>query len=223
MVSLGQMEETTVSQPQGTGTFFTAGDFAIGATYARRISEWVSAGISAKYINERIWDLVSDGWGFDLGLSYDNQRLHLGMVIKDFGSNKQISGSELESYQQIYPNWQTSDQLVALVPKPISLPTSFAVGAGYDFVKNDLSQISVLGNLAYFNDIGQTFNLAAEYTLLSMYSLRLGYKFDTDVYGMTFGVGIQAPIVGTLVGFDFAAMQMKDFGYRTQFDVQISF
>ncbi len=223
MVSLGEMEETTVDQLQGTGRFFTAGDFAIGATYARKISNWVSAGISAKYINERIWDMVSDGWDFDLGLSYDNERIHLGMVIKDIGSSKQISGSELESYQQIYPNWQTSDQLVALVPKPIPLPTSFALGVAYDVLRDDFNTVSILGNLAYYSDIGQTFNIAADYTILSAYSLRVGYKFDTDIYGLTFGVGAHAPIVGTVVGFDFAAIQMKDFGYRTQFDVQIYF
>lgn len=223
IVSLGQMEETTVDQPQGTGRSFTAGDFSIGVSYARRISEWVSAGITAKYVNERIWDMVSDGWAFDLGLSYDYERLHLGMVIKDFGSSKEISGSELESLQQLYPDWQTSTVLVGVIPKAISLPTSFSVGAGYDFVKNDMNQVSILGNLAYFNDIGQTFNLGCEYTFLKMYSLRFGYRFDTDVYGMTFGAGLHAPVAGTEIGFDFAAVQMKDFGYRTQFQVSMNF
>jgi hypothetical protein len=223
IVALGQMEETTVEQPQGTGRSFTAGDFAFSASYARRISEWVSAGISAKYINERIWDMVSDGWAFDLGLSYDNDRLHLGMVIKDFGANKQISGPKLESLQQIYPDWQTSTVLLGLVPKPLSLPTSFSFGVGYDLIRDDFEQVSVLGNLAYFNDVGQTFNVAGEYTFLNMYSVRVGYKFNTDIYGMTFGAGVHTPVGGIVVGFDFAALQMKDFGYRTQFQISTSF
>ncbi len=222
-VSLGQMDETTIDQPQGTGRSFTAGDFAVGFSYARRISQWVSAGLTAKYVNERIWDMVSDGWAFDLGLSYENGSFHLGMVIKDFGTKKDISGSNLESLQQIYPDWQTSSVRVGLVPRPVSLPTSFAAGVAYDFLKSDFNRLSILGNLAYFNDIGQTFNVGGEYSFLGMYSLRMGYKFDTDIYGMTFGAGIKAPIAGTETGFDLAAIQMKDFGYRTQFDVSIAF
>lgn len=222
-VSLGQMEQTTVDQPQGTGITFSAGDFAVGVSYARQISNWVSAGITVKYVNETIWNLVSGGLDFDLGLAYNSGRWHMGMIIKDFGPSDEISGSELQTPQQIYPSWQTSNVLVSLVPKRISLPTSFSVGAGYDIMKNDFNRITLLGNLAYFNDIGQTFNGAAEYTFLKMFSLRVGYKFDTDIYGMTFGAGIRAPIDGTTLGVDFAAMQVKYFGYRTQFDVSFSF
>jgi hypothetical protein len=222
IVSLGQMDETTVDQPQGTGRSFTAGDVAVSASYARRITDWVSAGITAKYVNERIWDLVSDGWAFDLGLSYNNERLHLGMVIKDFGANKQISGTQLQSLQQLYPEWQTSTVQVGLVPKPISLPTSFSAGVGYDFVKSEFHQLSLLGNLAYFNDIGQTFNVAGEYTFSNLYSAMMGYKFQTDIYGLTLGATVRASVAGSLVGFSFAAVQMKDFGYREQFQITLS-
>jgi hypothetical protein len=222
IVALGQMDETTVDQPQGTGRSFTAGDLALSASYARRITDWVSAGITAKYVNEQIWDLVSDGWAFDLGLAYDNDRLHLGMVIKDFGANKQISGAQLQSLQQLYPDWQTSTVQVGLVPRPVSLPTSFSAGAGYDFLKNEFHRATVLGNLAYFNDNGETYNLAGEYTYLNLYSAMMGYRFHTDIYGLTVGASVHASVGGSVVGFSFAAVQMKDFGYREQFQITLS-
>jgi len=223
LLSMDDMEETTIDEPQGTGRKFSAGDLALTAAYAQRISDRFNAGIAVKYVREYIWDMVADGWAFDVGLTYRFERLSLGMAFKDFGSNKTISGQQLELNQQIYQDWPTSPALVSLVPKEISLPMSFQFGAGYAVVKNDSHEFRAMANIAYYIDIGETQNIGAEYILLRDYAFRVGYKFNRDIMGLSFGVGVKTVIGSTDIGADFAAVEMKEFGYRTQFSLFMSF
>jgi len=223
LLSMDDMEETTIDEPQGTGRTFSAGDLAVSVAYAQQISDWFSAGIVAKYVREHIWDMVADGWAFDIGLTYRYESLYLGVVLKDFGTDKTMSGQQLELNQQVYPNWDTSPAVVSLVPKGIRLPVSFQFGAGYDVMNSETHRIRALANIAYFMDIGETQNLAAEYTFEQSYSLRLGYKFKRDILGFSIGVGVATTLGSTGIGADFAAVEMKEFGYRTQFSLFMSF
>jgi hypothetical protein len=223
ILSMDDMEETTIDEPQGTGRKFTAGDLALALAYAQRISDRFSAGIAVKYVREFIWDMVAQGWAFDVGLKYRYERLSLGMALKDFGTDKTISGQQLELNQQIYPDWATSPAVVSLVPKEIRLPMSFQFGAGYDVFYDDNHQVRAMANLAYYMDIGETENVGAEYIFLRDYSVRVGYKFNRDILGFSFGVGVKTMVGSTGFGVDFAAVDMKEFGYHTQFSLFMSF
>lgn len=223
LLSMDDMEETTIDEPQGTGRTFSASDLAFTAAYAQRLSDRFSAGVATKYVREYIWDMVADGWAFDFGLLYRYESLHLGMVLKDFGPNKTISGQQLELNQQIYQNWDTSPAVVSLVPKEIRLPMCFQFGVGYDVMNDDTHQLKAMANIAYYMDIGETQNIGAEYTFLRDYTLRLGYKFNRDILGLSFGVGVKTMLGSTGIGADFAAVQMKEFGYRTQFSLFMFF
>jgi hypothetical protein len=223
LLTMDDMEETTIDEPQGTGRRFSSGDLAVSVAFARRISDRFSAGVTAKYIREYIWDMVADGWAFDAGFMYEFEDLHLGMVLKDFGANKTMYGGQLEIDQQIYEDWDTSPAVVSLVPKIIRLPVSFQFGAAYDVLKNEDHMLRASANIAYYLDIGETENIGAEYTFLQDYSVRLGYKFNRDLLGLSFGVGVRTMLGSTGVGVDFAGVEMADFGYRTQFSLTMSF
>jgi hypothetical protein len=223
LLSMDDMEETTIENPQGTGRRFGAGDIAISLSYAQKISDRLGAGISVKYINEYIWDLVTDGWALDIGLQYKIGKFSLGMAVKDFGTDKQIEGNQLEDYQKIYDDWETSSVLMSLVPKEIRLPVSFHFGAGYELLATEDHSLETMVNLVYFNDIGEVQNAGLEYTILGNYSLRAGYRFNRDAFSFTGGFGIKTSIGPTDLQVDFAALQMDDFGYRTQFNIIMSF
>jgi len=223
LLSMDDMEETTIDQPQGTGRTFSAGGLAISGAYAQRISDWLSVGIVAKYVREHIWDMVADGWAFDIGLTYHYEGLTLGAVLKDFGTDKVISGQQLELNQQVYPGWDTSPAVVSMVPRGIRLPISFQFGAAYNVIDGETHRVRALGNIAYYIDIGQTENVAAEYTFLQSYSLRVGYKFNRDILGFSIGAGVATTLGSTGIGADFAAVEMKEFGYRTQLGLFMSF
>ncbi len=223
LLTMDDMEETTIESPHGTGRRFGAGDFAVSLSYAQQISERFGAGLTIKYVNEHIWDLVADGWALDVALQYRIERFSIGMAFKDFGTNKLITGNQLESNQNIYENWDTAPALISLVPKEIRLPMSFHLGAGYEVLASEDHRVLATGNIVYFNDIGETQNVGVEYTLLGAYSLRAGYRFNRDAFSLSGGIGVKAAIGPTTLQLDFAALQMKDFGYRTQIDALICF
>lgn len=223
LLSVGDMEETTIDQPQGTGRTFDAGDMFIAGSYAARISERFSAGVSVKYIREHIWDLVTDGWAFDVGLQYVYERVRVGMAFKDFGSEKTIGGAQLESNQEVFEDWDTSPALISLVPKGIRLPISFHIGAGVDVIQADEHRVLVMGNLSYFNDIGQTQQIGVEYTLFNSVSVRGGYHFGRELLSATGGLGARAAVGSMDITIGFSALVMKDFGTRTHFDLLLTF
>ena len=52
--SSGEIEETTLLQPDGTGRTFSADDFALGLTFSRRITNRFSTGVTVKLIQESL-------------------------------------------------------------------------------------------------------------------------------------------------------------------------
>ena len=48
----GEMEVTTVAEPDGTGSYFTWQDYSIGLTYASFVTDRLSLGGTVKYIRE---------------------------------------------------------------------------------------------------------------------------------------------------------------------------
>jgi len=222
-ISMDDMEETTIEQPQGTGRKFTASDYAVTATYGRRITDRFYAAFSAKYINEQIWDLVSDGWAFDVGFIYNYNKFHLGMSFNNFGIEKQISGDQLQLEYQIFPDYKTDEVLLECVPDDIRLPMSFRFGAGLDILKMNYHKLTIMGSINYFNDIGETENMGLEYSFLENYILRGGYQFNREGFDLSFGVGIRCHIKNVALVFDYAAVNMQDFGFRQQTGVSFSF
>jgi hypothetical protein len=223
LLSMDDMEETTIDEPQGTGRRFSSGDLAITAAYARRISDRFSVGFAAKYVREYIWDMGADGWAFDVGMLYQYENLSIGMVLKDFGAGKTMSGGQLEIEQQVYEGWDTSPAVVSMVAKNIRLPVSFQFGAGYAVLETDLHRLQATAVIAYYTDIGEIENVGAEYTFMQNYSVRLGYKFKRDLLGLSLGFGLRTMLGSTSIGTDFALVEMADFGYRTQFGLSMSF
>ena len=61
------MEETTIWEPEGTGRLFNTYDFAAGLTFARQITERFSAGITVKYISERLDRVDASTIAIDIG------------------------------------------------------------------------------------------------------------------------------------------------------------
>jgi len=91
------MEVTTELQPNGTGEFFDAQDLMIGVSYARRLTEGFSFGVTAKYVNQRIWNESATGFAFDVGTQYriGFRDLTLAMSMTNFGADMKYNGRDL--------------------------------------------------------------------------------------------------------------------------------
>lgn len=221
-ITMDNMEETTILQPQGTGRKFTASNLAFTTTYGRKITDRFGAAISVKYINETIWDLVSDGWAFDMGLVYNYNRFHVGMSFNNFGLDKKISGDQLQIEYQIFPDYKTDEVLLEVVPKEIRLPTSFRFGAGYDLIKIKYHKLAIMGSVNYFNDIGQNSSAGLEYKFMDNYILRGGYQFNREGFDWSAGAGVRFYILNTAFEFGYSVLNLQHFGVLSQTGLTVS-
>jgi long-subunit fatty acid transport protein len=208
------MEKTTEFQPTGTGEYFKYGDIAIGLTYARRLTDQFSFGITAKYVEETLAELKMRGFLVDLGTYYwtglGNSRFavtisNFGPQVKPSGSVNLIGGRTLSSFQSFPP------------------PTLFRVGFAIDPIDNKLNKLTTSIQLNHPNDNSENINLGAEYSYKGFLFLRGGYKFNVDSENFTAGVGLKVPVKFATATLDYSIANFKDLGFSHRISVNVLF
>lgn len=193
-LSMGDMEVTTVEQPEGTGETFTASSYALSLGYAHQLTDRFSAGISGKYVWERISEERASGFAFDFGtLFYTGFRsLRVGMNISNLGPEMKLEGPELDAYYNPQPTNQNYDNVKAkLFVDPYDLPLTFRFGVSYDVVDAPESKFTVTMEAKHPNDNVQQASFGGEYLWKETFSLRGGYKFNYEEEGLTLGGGVK--------------------------------
>ncbi|MEK9138460.1 MAG: PorV/PorQ family protein, partial [Bacteroidota bacterium] len=96
-LSMAEMERTTEDRPEGTGQYFSAGSFAVGVSYAKKLTDWFSIGGNVKYINEHIWNSSATGFAVDVGTLFTTPfpGLKFGVAISNFGTKMRMTGDDL--------------------------------------------------------------------------------------------------------------------------------
>jgi hypothetical protein len=193
-LTMGDMEVTTVQEPEGTGETFTASSYALAVGYARKFTDRFSAGISGKYIWERISEETASGLAIDFGtLFYTGfKSLRIGMNISNLGSEFKLEGPELDSYYDPQPANPNYDNVKAkLYVDPYDLPLTFRLGMAYDFIDSPESKFTVAMEAKHPNDNLQQASFGGEYLWKETFSLRGGYKFNYQEEGLTLGGGVK--------------------------------
>jgi long-subunit fatty acid transport protein len=207
LLTMGDMDVTTELQPDGTGQKFGAQDLMIGATYARKLTQDFSVGVSLKFVNQQIWNESSTGLAFDVGTQYriGIGDLTIGMSMTNFGADMKYDGEDLrvkyDNDSQV-PNNRLSPASLATADYP--LPLHFQVGVSMTVVNTDGLKMLVAADAAHPNDNRERVNVGTELTVLDQFFIRGGYRFGYDTETGTFGAGALAPVGGSTVAFDYS-------------------
>lgn len=208
------MKRTTEFQPEGTGDYFKYGDLAIGLTYARRLTDQFSFGVTFRYVEETLAELKMRGFLFDLGTYYwtglGNSRFavvisNFGPQVKPSGSVNLVGGRTLSEFQSFPP------------------PTAFRIGFALDPVETKTSKLTTSIQLNHPNDNSENLNIGAEYSYKDFLFLRGGYKFNVDSENYSGGIGVKVPIKFTTTTFDYSIANFKDLGYTHRISVNLLF
>jgi long-subunit fatty acid transport protein len=212
------MIERTWDRPLGTGRKFNAYDFALGGTYARRLTDRFSLGANVRYLHSTLADASYNGLSVDLGTLYKTslRTLRLGMSIQNLGPNVRYSGNYLD-YRNAVVN---GGNVVSVKFNSANLPAIFRLGIAFDpFVMAGMhvdSAYSALlsAEMNHPNDSRERVNVGAEVGYKNMFFIRLGGKFDYDEETVAAGFGLNIPVIdGYKVTFDYA---YSYFGRLTQ-------
>ncbi len=193
-LSMGEMQVTTVEEPEGTGETFVASSYSLSLGYARKMTDRFSVGLSGKYIWERISEERASGFALDFGtLFYTGFRsLRIGMNIANLGPEMKMDGPELSAYHDPQPENPNYDDVKSkLSVDPYDLPLTFRLGLAYDVIESPESKLTVSMEAKHPNDNTQQASFGGEYLWRELFSLRAGYKFNYEEEGLTFGGGVK--------------------------------
>jgi hypothetical protein len=207
LFTMDDLEITTEQEPNGTGRFFGAQDIAIGVSYARYFTDRFAFGITAKYIEQSIWNESSSGLAFDLGTKYtlDFQNLTIAMSMRNFGADLKFDGDDLIVVHDLSDDLPQNRLTNArLETSGYQLPLSFQVGVGIDLFTSDYISVRSGIDAVHPNDNQERVHFGTEVSIYNRIFLRGGYKYNYDDEDFTFGAGVDIPLQDASFKFDYA-------------------
>jgi hypothetical protein len=216
------MEIITTQQQEGTGEMFTYRDLAVGLSYARRLTDDFSFGVTVKYIDEQIYLYHARGIAFDVGTQYHSgfHSLTISFAITNFGQDLRFNGDYQNTKVVSGTNTMISQEKKFAA---FALPLRFTAGLTYDLLtmENFKSKIAIDG--LHFNDYSERIHLGTENWIKDILALRAGYKFSYQEEGLSLGLGVKTQIENFEVGIDYAYSDLGVFDKVDTFSIRFSF
>jgi len=199
-MGFGNVDITTVAQPEGGLGTFSPNLMYIGLHYAKSFNNFIKGGISIKIINESIADLHATGFALDAGVQYiagKFENFKIGVALKNIGLPMSYKGDGM-TYTGVI-NGTTVEQTLAVRSAEYEMPALLSIGVSYDFLffggeyasmsKEDLEaegltrddakhRITLAGSFianSYSRDI---FALGLEYGFMNYFMIRAGYALE---------------------------------------------
>jgi hypothetical protein len=232
-LNMDPIEVTTVSDPHGTGEFYDASDLAIGVTYAGRLTNYFSLGVTAKYVQQTIYNETASTYAFDMGsqLNIPYYGLKLGMNFSNFGGKMVMDGRDLIREYDMNPNNSLNDGVESkLKTEPWELPLNFAVGLSMDLIAEQQSLLDMEKNRLTFAMTGnhpadseEFASFGLEYGYRELVFLRSGYRLNRDLEKMFYGLGVKVPLSnGAFFNMDYSLASYGELNYIHIFSTAIS-
>ncbi|MFA6457340.1 MAG: PorV/PorQ family protein [Bacteroidota bacterium] len=228
---MGEMDVTTVEYPDGTGEMFDALDVAFGVTYAVKLTDAFTIGVTPKVVYQRIWRMSATAMAVDIGIKYATpfKGITLGMSVTNFGQKMQLAGNNgVVLYDPAPKEKGNNDRIPAnLLMEEWPLPLNFRVGLAYDLLSTEDHTVVLAVDALHPNDNNESVNAGAEYTFQKFLSVRGGYKtlfLDTSEESFALGFGIQKELLNNVsLRVDYAYQNFQRLNYVQKFQIEIVF
>jgi long-subunit fatty acid transport protein len=211
------MDVTDEYHPYGTGEKFGFADFAVGASFSQRLTDYFSFGGTVKFAEESLENLKMKGLLLDLGTYYQTNfhATRFSVTLSNFGQQVKPGGS------YIYTNPAGEK-----IPKPyqsFSPPAVFRIAVATDMLNNGRGRWQATAQLDHPTDNAESFSLGTEYGMGRNIFFRGGYKLNNDTQSYSLGIGLKFRMLATDAGFDYAFSSIGDLGNSNIFSFQWSF
>jgi hypothetical protein len=243
-VGFGDIEETTVENPDGTGSTYSPNYITMGLTYSRAMTDRILFGVTTKLVSEKIMRESAMGVGFDFGLQYLSgiSGLKLGISLMNLGPNMKFDGPDLE-HAVVLPGTEegTEEEATRTTLASFDLPSFLQLGVSYDYPFNGQHMVTAMGNFQNHGYSYDQYNFALEYNYADMLFLRgaftTAYREDDPVndngflssdedylWGPSFGAGFKFNLTPTTpLSFDYAYRTVEFFDAPQWFTVTAGF
>ena len=234
--NIGDVDETTVFYPDGTGQVFTPNFSILGATFARKLSDNTSVGLNANLIREGFGRVAATGVAYDLGVQYrgflGREGLDVGFAMKNFGSPMKYDGEGL-GVMASPVDGDRPVEYYKIDAAAFDLPFVFDMGLSYNIAGADIG-VTYTSNYYSTDEL----KLSVGYALEGLGSVGVGMQSssasqeidDTDDWytnpadGVSFGASLDmSRFVGMNMSVDYSMLPMGDFGTNSVVALRVAF
>ncbi len=238
-LSFGDELVTTLQSPMGTGEVWSPTYLTTSVSFARKMSDKILFGATVKVIYEQITTVSSTGFAFDFGLQYlaGKSGIKFGVALKNFGPSMTFDGSGLDAFYEPggTPSGSTPEPR-RITLQDFALPTTLELGISYDVPigkKNSVQFSTTFQNNNFSSDeyrVGLEYNYSNYLFLRGAYAFTPDYKTedgltrkDQNLFGPTFGVGLQYPFGTVKLGLDYSYRLTEKFSANQWFSFTMGF
>jgi hypothetical protein len=212
-------------------------DVALGVTFAGELTDQFSFGVTAKYVNHGFSNMNAGGFVFDVGTRYNTgyNGVTLGFSINSLGTPQTFDGPNVTRTNNPIPGLNASPIDMQIQTSTFEMPLSFRAGLGVDMFQGFIAdrpefedgvavhQWLVAADFETFSDVPEQFAVGTEYTFREFVSLRAGYRFGTDQFGLSGGVGLKYMAGGFNGSIDYSVSPSQSLGMINRLSVSIDF
>jgi hypothetical protein len=211
------MQVTDEYHPTGSGQTIEYADFAIGLSYAVKLTEYFSCGLTLKYAQENIGDLRMRAGLIDLGTMYqtDFYGTRFAINMANFGDRVKPGGT--------YKYKTISGQIIDKGYQSFSPPTVFKVSVAFDPISTGQNSLTWVTQLNHPTDNSENIAMGLEYSLNKKVFLRGGYLLNSKVENFSLGGGFKVDLKIAEGTIDYGYTGMKDLGGSSTFSVGLEF
>lgn len=236
-LDFGDIPLTTEDDPEGRlGRVFSPTFMTLGFSYARALTDAISAGGTVKLISEKIERVSSSGMAFDLGIQYKGlvgiSGLNLGVAIKNIGPQMKFDGPGLLR-SAVTTEGRRPDQKYKIDAASFELPSLVEIGVGYEHKMGNNLMLRGSGSFTNNNLHLDEYRVGGEleygFESLRFYG-RAGINMVPDaeldednIWGATLGVGLNYRAAGVDVTIDYAYRQADLFAGNQVFSLMLGF
>jgi hypothetical protein len=192
-MDFGDINVTTVEQPEGNIGTFKPQFLNMNLSYAKEFSNSIFGGINVKVISENIANYRSTGVCFDGGIQYvtsfgkdkelKRKNVHFGIALKNVGP--QLKGQGDGASVKATLTSTGAPQTLEFRTKPDDLPSLVNIGASYDYFlskENNNQRITAALNFTSNSFTQDQFNIGFEYGFKEMFMLRAGMVYEKGIF-----------------------------------------
>ena len=151
----------TVENPDGDGRVYSVSETFVSGTYGKNFSDRFSAGISIKFLSDKLGSTSASAFAFDFGTNFHamiGQRpIRAAFIIQNLGSALQHTGPGIETGVVPTPPLGTvpvprEPQPAAFRTKEFGLPVMFRVSVALDLVTQGANRVTLLSEFTQPNN-----------------------------------------------------------------------
>ena len=163
-----------------------------------KLTEYLKAGLTVKFINENIFSDEAHGWGFDFGFLYSKiyDNFDLGLSLRNLGSMNKLRNQETK------------------------LPTDLRAGISYPINLNSIkSELTLVTGFQKYLDVDNShIHIGTEFLYDGFLALRAGYVTAYEAKSLSGGLGI----IWNNIKFDYAFTPF-DYSFGSAHTISVSY